>query len=196
MAIAAEDLRTETRARIVSAAFRAVATFGLSRFTMEDVAREAGLSRQSVYRYFDSKDALLTELVYREEEAFLRGVRDAYAHHEDLEAAIAEAVAFCLRLQREHPLLDRLLATEPEILLPYLTTRGGGLLDRARSVMEELARGRSDVDPALVHRTADLAARVIVSYALTPSDEPAEVVSSEIARILSRALRESQEVAG
>src|SRR5688572_33032511 len=103
---------------------------------MEDVAREADLSRQSVYRYFDSKDALVTALVYREEEAFLRGVREAYARHEDLEDAIREAVTFCFALSRSHPLLDRLLATEPEMLLPYLTTRAGGVLERATRVME------------------------------------------------------------
>ncbi|MCA1726744.1 MAG: TetR family transcriptional regulator [Actinobacteria bacterium] len=188
MAVTSESLRADTQARIVDAAFRAVSTFGLSRFTMEDVAREADLSRQSVYRYFDSKDALVTELVYREEEAFISGVRAAYARHEDLESAIREALTFCFDLARRHPLLDRLLAAEPEVLLPYLTTRGGGVIERATRVMEELAAGRPDVDPALAHRAADLSARLTVSYALTPTDEPPHEVASEIARILTRAL--------
>jgi AcrR family transcriptional regulator len=191
MATTAEALRTDTRARIMDAAFRAVSTFGLSRFTMEDVAREAGLSRQSVYRYFDSKDALVTELVYREEEAFLAGARAAYAHHDDLERAIEEAVLFCLQLARRHPLLDRLLASEPEVLLPYLTA--GGVLDHARVVMEELAQSWPGVDTAIAHRAADLSARAILSYALTPSEDPPETVAREIARILARALRENEE---
>ncbi|MGH2695694.1 MAG: TetR/AcrR family transcriptional regulator, partial [Actinomycetota bacterium] len=59
-----------TRARILDAAFEAVSTFGLSRLTMDDVARLAGLVRQSVYRYFGSKDELIVALVVREEEAF------------------------------------------------------------------------------------------------------------------------------
>jgi AcrR family transcriptional regulator len=193
MATTAEELRTETRARIMDAAFRAVAAFGLSRFTMEDVAREAGLSRQSVYRYYDSKDALVTQLVFREEEAFLNGARAAYAHHDDLEAAIEDSVLFCLQLARRHPLLDRLLASEPELLLPYLTTRGGGVLQNARSVMEELASAWPGVDGSLVHRAADLAARAILSYALTPPDDPPEVVAREIARILSKALQDQKE---
>jgi AcrR family transcriptional regulator len=187
--IAAQDVRTsETRERIVDAAFGAVERFGLSRFTMDDVARMAGVARQSVYRYFDSRDALIVALVFREEEAFIEGVREAHSRHEDLGDATAEAIMFCLRAAREHPLLDRLLESEPDALLPYLTTRGGGVIGRARAVIEELAAQRKGVNPELVHRTADLAVRAIVSYTLTPSDDPPEDVAREIARILTAAL--------
>jgi AcrR family transcriptional regulator len=189
VALAAPDVRAaETRERILAAAFQAVERFGLSRFTMDDVARLTGVSRQSVYRYFDSKDALIVALVEREEEAFLAGVRDAHSRHEELEDATREAILFCLRTARAHPLLDRLLESEPDTLLPYLTTRGGGVIGRARAVIEALASQREGVNPELVHRTADLVVRAIVSYTLTPSDDPPEGVAGEIARILVSAL--------
>jgi AcrR family transcriptional regulator len=184
---------TGTPTRILDAAFRAVATFGLSRFTMDDVARLAGLSRQTVYRYFDSKDALVVALVYREEERFLDGARAAYAAHDRLEDAMREATLFCLRTAREHPLLDRLLASEPEVLLPYLTTRGAGLVSRARAVMEELAGERGNVRSDLIHRAADLAVRAIVSYTITPSDDDPEDIAREIARILTSAVEVDEE---
>lgn len=190
MALTAQDVRAaETRDRIVDAAFGAVERFGLSRFTMDDVAGLAGVSRQSVYRYFDAKDALIVALVAREEEAFLEGVREAHGRHEDLEDALREGILFCLRTAREHPLLDRLLQSEPDALLPFLTTRGGGVIARARSVIEALAAERADVDRKMVHRAADLAVRAIVSYTLTPSDDPPEEVAEEIARILVSALQ-------
>ena len=186
--------RTEsTRARILDAAFEAVSTFGLSRLTMDDVAGPAGLSRQSVYRYFGSKDELIAALVIREEEAFLDGVREAHAGHADMEEAMREAVLFCLRTLREHPLLDRLLASEPESLLPYLTTRAGPVVARAREVLEDLAAERAGVRSGLVHRTADVAVRAIISYALTPSDDDPEDVARELARILASALEVREE---
>lgn len=188
MAATVETVRTSTRERILDAAFEAVTRFGLSRFTTLDVARLAGLSRQSVYRYFDSKDALIQALVVREEEAFLEGVRAAYARHHRLEDAMREATLFCLRTAREHPLLGRLLALEPEVLLPYLTTRGGPVISRAREVLEELAAGRAGVRTELVHRTADIGVRAIVSYALTPSEDDPEDIARELARILVSAL--------
>lgn len=184
-----------SRGRILDAAFQAVADHGLSRLTMDDVARAAGLSRQTVYRYFDSKDDLIMALVYREEESFLDGVRAAHAAFDRLEDAMRGAVLFCLRTAREHPLLDRLLASEPEVLLPYLTTRGAGLVARARGVLEELAAGRTEVDEALVHRVADLAVRAMLSYTLTPSEDDPEDVARGVARILTSALETREEEA-
>jgi AcrR family transcriptional regulator len=191
MAIAAQDLKVETLgtgARILDAAFEAVARFGLSRLTVDDVARLAGVSRQTVYRYFDSRDALILALVAREEEALLEGVRAAHREAPSLREAIRRSVLYCLRATREHPLLDRLLASEPEVLLPYLTTRAGGLIDRARLTLEALVAERDDVRPELAPRAADMAVRAIVSYTLTPSNEPPEQIAREIARILTAAL--------
>jgi hypothetical protein len=133
-------------------------------------------------------------LVEREEETFIEGVRSAYADHGRLEDAMREAVLFCLRTAREHPLLDRLLASEPEMLLPYLTTRGGRLITRARAVLEDIAAERTTADRRLVHRAADLGVRAIISYTLTPADDPPEDVAEGIARILVAAL-EPEEVA-
>lgn len=182
-----------TRDRILDAAFHAVATFGLSRLTVEDVARQAGLSRQSVYRYFGSRDELIGALVIREVDAFLEGVREANARHADLEDAMRESALFCLRILREHPLLDRLLASEPETLLPFLTTRAGPVIARAGEVVEEMAAERMGAGSGLVHRTADVAVRAIASYALTPSqDDPADV-AAELARILATALEGREE---
>jgi AcrR family transcriptional regulator len=181
-----------TRERILDAAFEAVARHGLSRLTMDDVARLAGLSRQSVYRYFDSKDALIQSVVFREEEAFIEGIRAAHARHERPEDGMREAILFCLRTAREHPLLDRLLASEPEVLLPFLTTRGGDLIARARSVIEDLASGWA-LGNDLVHRTADVAVRAIVSYTLTLSQDDPRDVARELARILASALEVREE---
>lgn len=192
MAIIAEALRSDTRARILEAAFRSVSVYGLARFTMDDVARAAGVSRQTVYRYFESRDDLVLGLVAREEEVFLDGARAAFTAHHRLEDAMEQALLFSLRAAREHPLLDRLLAAEPEALLPYLTIRGGPLLARARAVLEELLRGRADVRPELLHRAVDLAVRAVVSYTLTPTEDHPQAVARETAGILAAALHPSR----
>jgi AcrR family transcriptional regulator len=178
----------DTAARILDATFDRVMGIGLARMTVEDVARAAGLSRQTIYRYFPSKEHLIIALVLREEERFLDGIREAFASDPDLEAALADGIAFCLRFAREHPLLDRLLATDPETLLPYLTTRGAPVIRRAREVLKGLLVKKAWVRIDLLDGAVDAATRAVISYALTPPDRQPKEVARDLARILTLAL--------
>ena len=65
--------------------------FGLSRTTMADVAKEARLARQTVYRYFPSRHDLLAALVLREEERLVARVKQAIAPHSELRPALEAA---------------------------------------------------------------------------------------------------------
>ncbi|MDP9341901.1 MAG: TetR family transcriptional regulator [Actinomycetota bacterium] len=183
MATITSDLQRSTRDRILDAAFDAVQAFGLSRITVEDVANRARLSRQTVYRYFPSKDHVILFLVAREEEKFIDGVRGAFASHDDPQEAFALAVEFVLRYMHEHPLLDRLLATDAETLLPYLTTRGLPLIIHARETLVELMGARlPDVDQDELRGVLDVVCRAMISYMLTPSERPADSVARMMAR--------------
>jgi len=189
MAVAAPTgLRPDTSSRILDSAFDCIREIGLTRTTIEDVAKAARLSRQTIYRYFPSKDHVVMALVLREEENFLDGARSAFAAHDDLEEALYHGTLFCLRFARQHPLLDRLLRTDPETLLPYLTTRAGPVIIRAREVFARQAQLKTWVRADLVEEAADMAVRVIISYALTPPDRSPEVVARDLARILTLAL--------
>lgn len=185
------DVARSTHARILDAAFEAVADFGISRLRMEDVASRAACSRQTLYRYFPTRDDLLAALVLREEERFLDGVRTAFAEALDLERAVSGAVAFVLTEARRHPLLDRILRTEPEALLPYLTTRGDAALHRATEVLRQLVTDRApSADPELVGQAVEASVRLLISYTINPPSAPPERVARALARILVSSLRE------
>jgi AcrR family transcriptional regulator len=186
MAVAAPPVDTATR--ILDAAFACVNDVGLGRTTVEDVARAARLSRQTIYRYFPSKEHLVTALVLREEERFLDGIRQAFSEDPGLETAIRDGLLFCLRFAREHPLLDRLLDTDPHTLLPYLTTRGAPVIRRAREVVKALLLDKAPVRTDLVDGAVDAAVRVVISYALSPPERDPEDVARDLARILTAAL--------
>jgi AcrR family transcriptional regulator len=180
--------RPDTASRILDAAFECITEVGLSRTTVEDVARVAGLARQTIYRYFPSKDHLILALVLREEEKFLDGVREAFASAPDLSGAIEDAALFCLRFARRHPLLDRLLATDSETLLPHLTTRGAPVIARAREVLTQLLTRKAWVRVGVLEVAADAMVRVVISYAMTPPDRSPELVARDLSRILTIAL--------
>jgi AcrR family transcriptional regulator len=61
-----ERRRDQTRAEILDTARDAVLRSGLAGFTLADVADELALTKPALYYYFDSKEALLFELLLRE----------------------------------------------------------------------------------------------------------------------------------
>src|SRR5256885_9631057 len=66
----------EVEAKVVDGALRAIARFGLGKLTVDDVAREAGISRATLYRYFPGRGAVLGA-VARSEADRLRAGLDA-----------------------------------------------------------------------------------------------------------------------
>ena len=61
-----ERRRDQTRAEILDTAREAVLQSGLASFTLAAVADELALTKPALYYYFDSKEALLFELLLRE----------------------------------------------------------------------------------------------------------------------------------
>jgi AcrR family transcriptional regulator len=84
--------RAETVAEIKAAALRELVDAGPGGFSLRGVAREVGMTVQSLYHYFANRDALLTTLVVD-------------AHH-----ASADAVQAAVDATRGRPAVDRRLA--------------------------------------------------------------------------------------
>jgi AcrR family transcriptional regulator len=177
----------------LDAAFQQITEWGLARTTVEDVARAAHLTRQTIYRYFPSKEHLVTALLMREEDRLLEGVRGAFRLQPTLEAALFEGMLFCVRFADEHPMLEQLLATDEALSLPYLTTRAGSVVNRARDVLASLIRQKEWVRPAVVEPVADLLVRAFISYTLTPPERPREAVVRDLTKIAVSALTGDKE---
>lgn len=64
--------KAETRGEILDAARRRFLRFGPRKTTMEEVAREAGCSRATLYTHFSSKESLYAKLLEKDAEEFIR----------------------------------------------------------------------------------------------------------------------------
>lgn len=181
----------DVRERLRRAALEGATVHGIARLSMADVAARAGLSRQTLYRHFASKEALVADLVVAETAELIETVVAAGHRHDDPRASLEAAFEAALVGAREHPLLDRLLRTEPETLLPLLTTDGGPVLVQVRRVVESVLAERAIVpndgaapDPVELRRFADIVTRLFVSYAISAPDDPPDVVAAALARFL------------
>lgn len=173
-----------TRDQLLAAAIEMAAIHGISRLSMGDVAKRAGFSRPTLYKHFPSKDALVAAVVEQEAAVIVEAVLAAADRHDDPRQAIEAAVLAALRLMREHPLLDRVISTEPEVLVPLLTTDAGPVLALARIPVQAIISQRlPDLDEIASRRLADLLTRLLISYALSAPDDPPEVVAAAIAAV-------------
>jgi len=174
------------RERILSAALRTATVHGIARLSVGDVARTAGLSRQTVYKYFPSKDALIAAVVLNEAAELVSQVVAAADAVESPRGSLEAAILAALVVTREHPLLDRLVRTEPETLLPLLSVDGGPVMGLVRPVVEEIVgRKLPDLSPVQTRRLADVITRLLVSYAIAAPDDPPEVVAASVAALLT-----------
>jgi len=162
--------------RILDAALGQFEDFGLRRSTMEDIARRCGLSRITIYRRFPKKENLIEAVVLRELRNFLGDLGSVGGACATPEDRMIERVAFALQYLRRHPLLCRLLRTEPEAILPSLTVNGGAVVDLAREHSAALIRRDlfgTQAPPADAERriqtVAELGVRIVLSFILTPS---------------------------
>ena len=179
--------------RILTAAIEAATVHGIGRLSVADVATRAGLSRQTVYKYFPSKDVLVAAAVRREAGAFVDAVTGAIAGIADAREAVSSAILLTLELARQHPLLDRVVRTEPERLVPLLATDEGLVLPVVRIPVEVVVAERfPGLDDVGRRRTADLIVRILISFALNPPDDPPEVVASLVAGLLVDGVRAAE----
>lgn len=186
-----------TAERILDAALEQFSLIGIRRSSVEDVARRAGVTRVTVYRRFRRKDALVEAVVVRECRRTIAAVDARISPIAGAEERAVEGFVAMLDAVRNHPLVTRLLAVEPESVLRQLTIEGGRVIALGTAYCaEQIRRGQRDgelpaYDPEPV---AEILARLAHSLLLTPegvvplSDERAarRFAREYLAPILSR----------
>lgn len=174
VAVAAELLRTPEvgvqEQRVIDAVLRCIARWGVAKTTFDDIAREAGLSRATVYRLCPGgKDALLCTVVDSEVSRFVRAVSARLDEADDLEELLVGGITEASHHLLNHAALQYLLAHEPETVLPCVAFNA---MDAVLQVVSDFAAPyfARYIDPADAPRAAEWVARIVFSYVLSPAD--------------------------
>jgi AcrR family transcriptional regulator len=174
----------DSRNRVCAGAYECIARFGLQKTTVDDVARASGVSRATIYRMFPGgRDQVLRETVGWEMNRFFASLAEAVADASDLETRLERALVFAHRAVVEHAVLQKILTTEPEALLPLMTIEQhrvlGYIVEYLRPLLvveREARRLRAGVD---VDLAADYLARMVLSLIGSPGrwdlTDPVEV---------------------
>ncbi len=178
-----------TRTALLDAAYDAALAGDWAQVRMVDVARAAGVSRQTLYYEFGSKDALAEALALREAARWMEGADAAIVGHDGSPAeAIAASTEWTLEEAARNPLLKAVLTDDVGGLVPFLTTRSEALQRVAREhVAEHLRSHWSDIPEARVLLVADTVTRLTFSHLVLPGGHP-EQVAHDIADLVSSLL--------
>jgi AcrR family transcriptional regulator len=174
----------EPRERVLAATYACVARFGMGKTTVEDVVKESGVSRASIYRLFPGgKDQLLRETVGWEMNRFFGRLAEAVYDAPDFASLLEDGLVFAHRSIQEHEVLRKVLETEPERLLPLITVEQHRVLDFITAFLlpylereQRAGRVRPGVD---LEAATEYVARLVLSLIGSPGrwdmDDPEQV---------------------
>ena len=181
-----------TRDALLDAAYDAALAGDWEHVRMIDVARAAGVSRQTLYYEFGSKDGIAQALALREAARWMEGADAAIVGHDGSPSeAVAAGTVWTLEEAARNPLLKAVLTDDVGGLLPYLTTRGESLQKAAREHFAEHLQSHWPAIPQdRVLLTADVVTRLTFSHLVLPGGRPEEV-ARDIAVLVEALLGET-----
>jgi AcrR family transcriptional regulator len=168
-AVAARQLLRET---LFGAAGDELRKRAWSEVTMADIAAAAGVSRQTLYKEFGSRDEFGQTLVIHEGERFLDIVEEAVREHlDDPHEAVGAALDTFLRTAGEDPLVKMVLSDDGTGgMLPFVTTQGMPIVlwatARLSTVIQE---GWPQAPVEKTQLLAESLVRLAISYITVPT---------------------------
>ncbi|MTD43280.1 TetR family transcriptional regulator [Conexibacter sp. W3-3-2] len=161
--------------------------------TMAQIAAAAGVSRQTVYNEFGSREEFAQALVVREAERFVAAVHEAVrANAADPVKALAAAFEVFLLAAEEDPLVRAVLTGQgSEELLALVTTQGEPVLQRATEQLQAVVLEHWDgLRPAQARLLSEAVVRLAISYATLPSG-PSAMTAAQVSALLGPFVRDA-----
>ena len=163
--------RTEAAAdRILDAAEQLYTQRDSDSIGMNEIARAAGCSRATLYRYFENREALRTAYVHRETHRLGRAIKEQIDGVDKPRERLIASITATLRMVRSTPALASWFAvTRPPI--------AGELAEQSEVIAALAAAFVSSLgpqEPAIVERRARWVVRVITSLLLFPGRDEAD----------------------
>ncbi|MFB8245662.1 TetR/AcrR family transcriptional regulator [Streptomyces sp. NPDC055952] len=176
-----------------------VLAVGVRRTTMTDVARRAGVSRMTLYRRWPDVRSLVGDLMTREWIAVATGAMPERRPELGTRPPLVDGLVAGVTAFRAHPLFQKIVDVDPELLLPYVLDRRGASQEALLELLAGALR-EGHADGSVRRAPARLQARTVLlilqSFALslrTMTDEDdagltSEAFLAELRTVLERTL--------
>ncbi|MDG1479521.1 MAG: helix-turn-helix domain containing protein [Myxococcota bacterium] len=155
------DSPAQARRVLLQAARRCIERTGLSHASLRDVAEEAGVTRQTVYRYFDSTADLFRSAAALSSDGFLERLRRQAKTQDTPEHQVTECLVFAITELPSDPHLAAMMRAPARPDVSTLLSLG--------FVQDDLAvLLGADVNPEAIDALAELLVRLLYSFLTEP----------------------------
>jgi AcrR family transcriptional regulator len=156
--------------RILDAASALISHYGYDKTTVDDIAREAGVSKGAIYLHFKGKEALFEGILRREMFAYGQSWLD-YIEADPQGGTIGGLYRAVLHAINSNPLMSAMIRRDRRIMGSYLrkpdhmftALRSGSLWADTLRAMQEAGAVRQDRDPVVMAHIMDLFSFGLVS---------------------------------
>lgn len=168
------------REHILAATLVCVGRYGLAKTTVDDVARVANVSRATIYRRFPGgREELVHALVVSEIGRFVSELAAAAGEARSIEEALEVTIVVAHRAFIGHAVLQKVLQTEPERILPQLQSETPRVVSYLAALIRPHLEGAA-LRPGLDRgRAAEHLGRMMLSVTLSPGrwdlDDPGQI---------------------
>lgn len=157
---------TTTDERILDAALAGFTAHGIRATTMSQIARDAHISREWLYKRFPNRNAIVLAVTRREAVRLIDGLVVHVAEMHDVDEAATEAFVFAIEFLRDHALLQRVLTSETDALGPTLVDAGpvvGIAVQTAAGYLSALGNLRPEDATVAAETIVRLAASIVLA---------------------------------
>jgi len=174
--------------RILAAAKQCYTESGVASATIDDIAERAGVSRRTVYRYFDNKEAIILAVIEEQAEPFFDQMREDLAALEpgDFRHLLIHCVLFTVEYGPQIAGHQLLLGRNNSAVTAEFYLRSARMRDRLGELLEDRfrdAQRSGELDPGWqLNELLNWVGRLTYSFIQHP--EPKE----NIERLLTRYL--------
>jgi AcrR family transcriptional regulator len=162
---AAVECPPDIRNRIMDGALTCVKRWGIEKTSLNDIAREAGCARQTVYNYYGSRDGVVLAALLESSRQFAERLQEHVCTFHGAPDRLTEALLFCFLELPKEPYLQML--TDPE--LSPLANQEVFNSELCLGLITQVARALLDETPQLLDQAQEIGeimTRILLSFLL------------------------------
>ena len=130
--------------QIVDAARKLFYKFGFKKVSMDEIAREAGVTKKTVYTYFSSKEELFKYFIQEESDNMKKIVEDIEKENLDFFEAVHQIIFQLIKYKNKRQFF-KLMTNEAEVLKSSIASKSLNLIDeQIQSYIYDIVKNAMD----------------------------------------------------